>query len=467
MGEPVVHGRRAGNTEPIDSIDDSGTERLAVDAKLTSGFVAEVNLDETSDEVAVYGGVNGSETADAATRQILNVSSAGVLRIEGADAEGATATSQPILVAGQAIGANVNLVLATDSSGRQIGVGAVAAGSAIGTSSPVMVAGSDGTLVRRILTDSSGAVAIQDNSGSITVDDGAGSLTVDNTTLAVVGGGTEATALRVTIATDSTGLVSVDDNGGSLTVDNAALSVVGGGTEAAAQRVTIANDSTGVLSVDDNGGSLTVDANNLDIRDLTSASDSVAVLQATASNLNAEVQGDAAHDAPISGNPVRVGARAIAHGTNPTAVAAGDATDIYANRAGVPFVMGGHPNIRSTEYHWTTAAQTNDDMLGTIATGAKVVVTGITVTISEATTVGVKVRVGFGTASVPTEAAGGGSVEGVIFSHGSIVPGGGASRGDGSGILGIGADGEELRITAGACTGGEGHAVVTWYTIES
>jgi hypothetical protein len=40
---------------------------------------------------------------------------------------------------------------------------------------------------------------------------------------------------------------------------NAVLSVVGGGTEATAQRVTIANDSTGVLSVSDNGGSLTVD----------------------------------------------------------------------------------------------------------------------------------------------------------------------------------------------------------------
>lgn len=53
--------------------------------------------------------------------------------------------------------------------------------------------------------------------------------------------------------------VSVDDNGGSLTVDNTVLSVVGGGTEATAQRVTIANDSTGVVSVDDNGGSLTVD----------------------------------------------------------------------------------------------------------------------------------------------------------------------------------------------------------------
>jgi hypothetical protein len=37
--------------------------------------------------------------------------------------------------------------------------------------------------------------------------------------LSTTGGGTEATALRVTVATDSTGVLSVDDNGGSLTVD--------------------------------------------------------------------------------------------------------------------------------------------------------------------------------------------------------------------------------------------------------
>lgn len=37
--------------------------------------------------------------------------------------------------------------------------------------------------------------------------------------LNVVGGGTEATALRVTIANDSTGLLSIDDNGSSITVD--------------------------------------------------------------------------------------------------------------------------------------------------------------------------------------------------------------------------------------------------------
>lgn len=91
------------------------------------------------------------------------------------------------------------------------------------------------------------------------INDSGNSITVDNPQLSVVGGGTEATALRVTLASDSTGLLSVDDNGGSLTIDNAQLSVVGGGIEATALRVTLANDSTGVVSVDDNGASLTVD----------------------------------------------------------------------------------------------------------------------------------------------------------------------------------------------------------------
>lgn len=48
--------------------------------------------------------------------------------------------------------------------------------------------------------------------------------------LSTAGGGTEATALRVTLASDSTGLVSVDDNGGSLTVDGTVTANLAAGT---------------------------------------------------------------------------------------------------------------------------------------------------------------------------------------------------------------------------------------------
>ncbi len=45
----------------------------------------------------------------------------------------------------------------------------------------------------------------------------------------------------------------------TIDADTSNLSVVGGGTEAAAIRVTIANNSTGLLSVDDNGSTLSID----------------------------------------------------------------------------------------------------------------------------------------------------------------------------------------------------------------
>lgn len=48
--------------------------------------------------------------------------------------------------------------------------------------------------------------------------------------LSTTGGGTEAAALRVTLATDSTGVVSVDDNGASLTVDGTVTANLAAGT---------------------------------------------------------------------------------------------------------------------------------------------------------------------------------------------------------------------------------------------
>jgi len=62
---------------------------------------------------------------------------------------------------------------------------------------------------------------------------------------------------------------------------------VGGGVEAGALLVTIASDSTGVLSIDDNGGAITVDgavtvsATALDIRALSEATDQVLIFANT------------------------------------------------------------------------------------------------------------------------------------------------------------------------------------------
>ena len=169
-------------------------------------------------------------------------------------------------------------------------------------------------------------------------------------------------------------------------------------------------------------------------------------------------QGSVAHDAVDAGDPVKVGAKAIAHGSNPTAVAAADRTDLYANRAGVPFVIGGHPNIITRRDNFTTAQ--TDTALVTVAGGSKIVVTRVTVTMDEANTVGVGFRVGFGAANTPTGA-------GVVASHPGVVGGGGITIGDGSGILGVGADGEDLRLTCDVPTGGSIDVNVSYHTIES
>jgi hypothetical protein len=245
--------------------------------------------------------------------------------------------------------------------------------------------------------------------------DAAGAIAVTSGALAVVGGGTEATAQRVTIANDSTGVLSVDDNGGSLTVDGTITANAGTGTFTVGGTVT-ANAGTGTFTVaptatvvddaaftpgttpvlmvgatfDDvapdvvnegDGGALRMSANrniyatlrdaagnergvNVDATNRLSVSvdnspavtisampnegqqnmagsisvaiasdqSNVAVSQATASALNAQVVGNIAHDAADSGPPVKIGG--VARTANPTAVAAGDRVDIFADDLG-------------------------------------------------------------------------------------------------------------------------------------
>jgi hypothetical protein len=172
----------------------------------------------------------------------------------------------------------------------------------------------------------------------------------------------------------------------------------------------------------------------------------------------AGVSGDTAHDGVDAGNPVKIGMTAIAYGTNPTAVAAADRTTWYGNRAGIPFTLGGHPNIVSIRLN-STGANT-DAAIVTVAGGLKIVVTSLMVTASNANTVNVSVVIGFATATTPTTTA-------VVGAHPNIAPGSGFGRGGGSGIIGVGADGEDLRITSSVPTGGSIDTVVSYFTVES
>src|SRR5574342_631575 len=177
--------------------------------------------------------------------------------------------------------------------------------------------------------------------------------------------------------------VNVQDGGNSLTVDNTALSVVGGGVEATALRVTVASDSTGVLSIDDNAGSLTVDG-------------TVTANQGTANTTPWEVSGDVAHDAAVAGNPVRISGTAETPDDSAPTVevsAEGDATTITTDRDGAVYTHPHPPRIWHTSNEYTTQ-QTDTTVKAAPGVGLSLYVTDIvivcnaavTVTIEESTT---------------------------------------------------------------------------------
>lgn len=146
------------------------------------------------------------------------------------------------------------------------------------------------------------AVNIQDGGNSITVD---GAVTVSSGSVDVTNTITETNSAAIKTAVE---LIDDAISGSEMQVDivgslpagsnnigdvdvlsvPAPLSTTGGGTEATALRVTVANDSTGVVSIDDGGGSLTVDgtvtvsSGSVDITNTITETNSAAILADTA-----------------------------------------------------------------------------------------------------------------------------------------------------------------------------------------
>ncbi len=180
---------------------------------------------------------------------------------------------------------------------------------------------------------------------------------------------------------------------------------------------------------------------------------------------SASVTGDIAHDGVDPKIPVGIGYTAIAHGTNPTAVAAADRTVGYANRAGVPFIIGGHPNI-ITRSHIIAAgdgAQTDAALL-TISTGSKIVLTQLSVKMDVTNSVNVAVKIGFGTSTIAAASLAG--TAGIVL-EGQFAASGGHQVGNGAGIIAVGADNEDLRITSGSPTAGNIRVTYSYFTVES
>jgi hypothetical protein len=185
-----------------------------------------------------------------------------------------------------------------------------------------------------------------------------------------------------------------------------------------------------------------------------------------AGNNDVLAEGDVAHDALDSGGggPVKIGGRAIDHGTNPTEVAGADRTDWYFNNAGVPFVIGGHPNV-GTEVVKVLDSDNGQTDIAIFSTTEKIVCTRVSVACDNANTADVRVLVGFGATTLPAPSTTGAT--GLLLEHPGIPAGGGITVGDGSGILGVGAAGEDLRYTCEDPVGGSVTISVSYYEISA
>lgn len=294
-----------------------------------------------------------------------------------------------------------------------------------------------------------------------------------------IGAGLEATAIRVTLPTNGTGIVGLATGSnaiGKLAANSGVdigdvdvtSAVITSGTITTVSTVTaLGAGTTGPMkaedvahSTGDQGFPAWAVANEANT---ARAADSDYLPIATDTEGNVRVVGNRDHDAVDAGEVVSAGGVAVAHGADPTAVAAADRVRHIYNRDGVPFVIGGHPNILTASINVTDAdgAQT-DAALITVSAGTIIIVTAIDVNTDNANTGDVAIRVGFGAANTPAVDA-----AGLLISAGGLDGGTGMVKGNGSGIMGIGGDGVDLRLTCEDPVAGDITVVATYYLIES
>jgi hypothetical protein len=214
------------------------------------------------------------------------------------------------------------------------------------------------------------------------------------------------------------------------------------------------------VPADADGLLVNLGANN----DVTIAGDALTALQLLDDTVFVD---DAAYTLGTS-KLTAVGGVAVAHGAAPDAADALDAGAFLMNRHRVQWVIGGHPNVVTSSLFVADSDNGQTNLAigpGTVAPGAKVVVTRVSVMASNANTVNTACKIGFGTASVPADSLT--PAADILAHHPGVPPGGGFTIGDGSGVLGVGADGAEVRLTCGDPTGGSLSITISYYLIES
>lgn len=118
-----------------------------------------------------------------------------------------------------------------------------------------------------------------------------------------------------------------------------------------------------------------------------------------------------------------------------------------------------------TDFEYTaTGAQTDDDILGTVAPGTRKVVTAIDVMLGGDSAADVGFRIGFAASTLAAEPTNGvGTATGVFMSHPGLKPGSGIIRKYDR--YKIGASGAELRITTTTPTPGKLKLIVSQFDL--
>lgn len=261
----------------------------------------------------------------------------------------------------------------------------------------IAVFGQDGTNPQAIKTDSSGELQVDvltmptvavTQSGTwdeVGINDSGNSITVDNAQLSVVGSGTEAAAMRVTIATDSTGVLSVDDNDSSLTVDNAHLTSLGGAISGTEVQV----DVVGALPAGTNAIGKLAANSGVDIGDVDVTTVGTITPGTAATSLGK------AEDGGHTSGDVGVMALAVRSDTPSTALAGTDLdyTPIAVSSTGAvrpaPIsedfaALANGPQVKK---YYTSAGAATDGIIWSPAAGKRWYVTDIFIQVSAAATV--------------------------------------------------------------------------------
>lgn len=182
-------------------------------------------------------------------------------------------------------------------------------------------------------------------------------------------------------------------------------------------------------------------------------------------------QGMAAHGAATAGGPVRLGMQAAAIGAAAPTAGDASATNLYASRNGVPFVMAGDPNLKFREFELSAAS--GFFQMVTASAGQKIVVTEAGVVLGGNATANASFRMAILSASAATGinavlTASAQTQDSVpVLAVSALPPGAGLIRGNGAGILATGVDGAPLAVSAGAPGGSRWRFWATYYTVPS